>query len=571
MKKIDLAGLVRKSVEQLEPYVASRCTKGVFLDAGENAFGSTVSARGIMSKLNRYPDARAEKLREELARYTSGASGRGGSISASNIVVGNGSDEVIDLLVRTFAGPGEKIVVLEPSFVIYSFFAQANGVQVEKVLLKANERGFDLDVSAIKKAVDARTKIIFLCSPNNPTGNAFGRRKLLELARKLPCVVVVDEAYAEFTGQTLAGYIKKYANLVVIRTLSKAWGLAGLRVGYAITSQEIASTLGKIKPPYNVNAVSQELAFKALQNKKRMRALVTKILKERAFLERALTGLGFRVFPSNANFLLARAPPGFSSKELQLRLARAGIFVKDCSSMPLLENCLRVTVGTRSENERLTRELKSAIGKPLAGFLIATDVDGTITLRDTIFDFFEKFDLLEKAKALYERKPGSDVSTILDEIASRQRVSERVFEEIADRAELFRGAVEFYSKMEALGARVCFLTSTYEPIARRIAERLKLKKPLICATRVKKRNGLVTGFKGPLIENREKEKALVGVCSETRTPLSKVVGIADSNGDAFFMKRIAEASGLCIWISKLSKPDFSAMEKLVLEKAIGGE
>jgi HAD superfamily phosphoserine phosphatase-like hydrolase len=199
--------------------------------------------------------------------------------------------------------------------------------------------------------------------------------------------------------------------------------------------------------------------------------------------------------------------------------------------------------------------------RPLAGFVVATDVDGTITPRDTIFDFFDEFGLLEKAKELYEAEPGSDVSIILNEITSKQAISERVFKKIADRAEFFPKAAGFYPKLEELGAKICLLTSTYEPIARRIAERLRLKKPIVCATRVRKRNGFVTGFVGPVLEGREKEKALVRVCLDNKVPLSKTVGIADSDGDAFFMERISRASGLCVWVSN---PDFSKIERLVL-------
>jgi histidinol-phosphate aminotransferase len=358
--------MARESVRRLKPYAAkARPDRGVFIDAGENAFGSAANPSEINSAIknlspNRYPDPACTKLRESLAEYLRSAYST--LFSFRNVFAGNGSDEVMDLLIRTFVEPRENIVVVEPTFQMYRIFAEANDVRVKTVLLEENSFGFTLNAEKISEAVDAGTKIVFLCSPNNPTGNAFDRAAVLKLVRELPCIVVVDEAYAEFAGKdkTVVGRVKDYGNLVVLKTLSKAWGLAGLRVGYAVASEEVVSILMKVKAPYNINALSQEIAIRALRNENRMRALVSKILRERTFLERKLVELGFRVFPSDANFLLAKTPPGVSSKALENRLSRAGVFVKDRSAMPLLENCLRITVGTRSEDNKLIKELERA-------------------------------------------------------------------------------------------------------------------------------------------------------------------------------------------------------------------
>ncbi|MCX6769306.1 MAG: aminotransferase class I/II-fold pyridoxal phosphate-dependent enzyme [Candidatus Micrarchaeota archaeon] len=246
--------LFRKEVLQLKPYTCARdlCKKAdAFLDANENSFGSCIgSVAGV--KLNRYPDSDQLELRQEIAKYA--------GVKRENVLVGNGSDEVIDLCIRAFVSIGDNVVSLEPGYSMYSVCAEAQGANAKQVLL---DKEFQPDIGAVLAASNSRTKIIFLVSPNSPVGVPVEYVKIEELAGKTDAILFVDEAYIEFGGKSAVSLIEKYDNLVISRTFSKAWGLAGLRVGYAVSNERIISVLRSLKAPYNVNSLSAALVTKA--------------------------------------------------------------------------------------------------------------------------------------------------------------------------------------------------------------------------------------------------------------------------------------------------------------------
>jgi len=265
--------LARSEVKGLRPYTCARDLykkADAFLDANENSFGSCIgSVAGV--ELNRYPDSDQLTLRREIARYA--------GVRKENVLVGNGSDEIIDLCIRAFVGAGDSIISLEPGYSMYSVCAQAQGAKARQVLL---DRNFQPDAGAVLAASDSRTKIIFLVSPNSPVGVPVKIARIEELAKKSGAILFVDEAYIEFGGRSAVSLIKKFDNLIISRTFSKAWGLAGLRAGYAISNGRIISLLRNLKAPYNVNSLYAALVDKALRTgKKKMRGKIEKKRKER--------------------------------------------------------------------------------------------------------------------------------------------------------------------------------------------------------------------------------------------------------------------------------------------------
>lgn len=311
----------------------------VFLDANENPYPSPY---------NRYPDPLQWKVKEKLA----GIKG----VKPSQIFLGNGSDEPIDLIIRAFCEPNhDSILITEPTYGMYKVSAEVNAVNVQQVLLTPE---FDLDLDAIPNTFDATTKVIFLCSPNNPTGNLLSRDKITEVLKRFYGLVVIDEAYVDFTkSKSFVQELKKHPNLVVLQTFSKAWGLAGLRLGMCFASEDIINILNKIKYPYNVNIRTQELALDAMENAYKKDIWVDEILKERDALARELEKLPLvdRIFPTDANFLLVRVKDAQSAYQY---LMDNKIIVRDRSRVNLCYNCLRITVGTPEENKRLIEALK---------------------------------------------------------------------------------------------------------------------------------------------------------------------------------------------------------------------
>ncbi|MEX1276872.1 MAG: histidinol-phosphate transaminase [Bacteroidota bacterium] len=345
---MDIENLVRSNIKALKPYRAARHdhVSGVLLDANENSFGSALPSSGL--ELNRYPDPYQQKLRTKLAALY--------GVRTENMFLGVGSDEAIDLLIRIFCEPAaDSILVVEPTYGMYRVAAGINNVEVRSVLLNDD---FQMDLSAVTNAIDAKTKIIFCCSPNNPTANLLRRDDILTLCNQANAIVVVDEAYLDFADSpSLSDQVNVIPNLVILRTLSKAWGLAGIRLGCAIADPAIISLLLKIKSPYNINALTSAEALKALENREKVKHTTAAIIAERGRLAEALRFIPYirQVFPSDANFLLVRfddAPTVYS------RLVQKGIIVRDRSSEPKLANCLRITIGTPEQNDLLIKTMK---------------------------------------------------------------------------------------------------------------------------------------------------------------------------------------------------------------------
>jgi histidinol-phosphate aminotransferase len=340
---IDVNSLVRKNILGMKPYSSARDEfqgeAEVFLDANENPYPSPY---------NRYPDPLQWRVKEKLAEIK--------GVAPEQIFLGNGSDEPIDLIIRAFCEPNQdSILITEPTYGMYKVCADVNAVNVQQVLLTPD---FDLELDAFPKTFDATTKVVFLCSPNNPTGNVLSRDKILEVLKRFYGLVVIDEAYIDFTkSKSFIHDLKKYPNLVVLQTFSKAWGLAGLRLGMCYASKEIISVLNKIKYPYNVNIRTQELALEALDNAYRKDVWVDEILKEREQLKRELQKLEIveKIFPSDANFLLVRVKDAPAAYQY---LIDKRIIVRDRSRVNLCYNCIRITVGTPEENKRLIEALK---------------------------------------------------------------------------------------------------------------------------------------------------------------------------------------------------------------------
>jgi len=340
---IDINSLVRKNILTMKPYSSARDEfKGeaeIFLDANENPY---------QSPYNRYPDPLQKRVKEKLAELK--------GIAPEQIFLGNGSDEAIDLLIRAFCEPNEdSILITDPTYGMYAVCAEVNAVNVQQVLLTPD---FDLDLEAFPKTFDATTKIIFLCSPNNPTANLFSRETIVEVLKRFYGLVVVDEAYIDFAkSKSFIHELEKYPNLVVLQTFSKAWGLAGLRLGMCFASEAVISILNKIKHPYNVNIRTQELALDALENAYRKDIWVDEILEQRDKLVKALKTLRIteKVYPSDANFILVRVKEALGTYQY---LMDQKIIIRDRSRVTLCYNCLRITIGTPEENERLIQTLK---------------------------------------------------------------------------------------------------------------------------------------------------------------------------------------------------------------------
>lgn len=344
---VDPERLMRPHLHKLVPYSSARHeftgAANVMLDANEHPGPSPAGGA-----LNHYPDPGQHAVKASLAAIT----GR----SANDIFIGNGSDEAIDLLVRIFCSPGvDAIITCPPTYGMYGVCAAAHDVDELRIPLRPD---FSLDVPAILRAADSRTKLLFLCSPNNPTGNCLPLEQLLELAENFPGMVVVDEAYAEFaSAESALNWAKDQPNVVVLRTLSKAWGSAGLRVGMAYAVPRVIALFNLLKPPYNVGAPAQEAALRTLADPAKTTAHIALSNAERERLRVALSAMpGTTVFPSDANFLLVRFP---RAGALFGNLQQQGIVVRDRSKEPGCKDCLRITIGTPAENDLLLQAIRN--------------------------------------------------------------------------------------------------------------------------------------------------------------------------------------------------------------------
>lgn len=338
--------LIRENIKKLIPYSSARDdfqgTASIFLDANENSFGSP-----LVKWYNRYPDPHQLKMKQKLSEIK--------GLPVSSIFLGNGSDECIDILIRAFCEPGiDNIVICPPTYGMYEVSAAINNVAVKKVPLTPS---FQLDLRAIEDAVDDYTKLIFICSPNNPTGNSLNREDVETLLNNYFGIVVIDEAYINFSRyRSFTLELAEYPNLVVMQTLSKAWGLAALRVGMAFGSEDIISVMSRIKPPYNINQASQDLALQALEKVEEVNEMIREIVKERKELEIKLPKLRAvkKVHESDANFLLVEVSDAVA---LYRYLLDKGIVVRDRSKVELCQGCLRITVGTPEENNNLLKAI----------------------------------------------------------------------------------------------------------------------------------------------------------------------------------------------------------------------
>lgn len=338
--------LLRPHIANLTPYSSARDEysgkEGIFLDANENPIGSITEA-----SYNRYPDPYQTALKEKISEIK--------NVPASQIFLGNGSDEAIDLLFRAFCNPGrDNIIILPPTYGMYEVSAEINDVAIKRVNLTDD---FQLRPEAILEEVDLNTKIVFICSPNNPSGNRMKQEAILQVLNSFKGLVVVDEAYIDFSIEpSFTQLLDQYPNLLVMQTFSKAWGLASLRLGMAFASVEIIQVLNRIKPPYNISGLTQETVLAALGEVDRMKSMVKEILLQRDNLYKQLEPLSLvqKVYPSDANFLLVKIQ---GARQVYNYLIEHRIIVRDRSKVVLCDDCLRISVGTAEENNVLLEAL----------------------------------------------------------------------------------------------------------------------------------------------------------------------------------------------------------------------
>jgi histidinol-phosphate aminotransferase len=334
--------LVRNNIKALKPYSSARDEfKGdasIFLDANENSLGSP-----LLKWYNRYPDPLQWKIKEKLSAIK--------QVPVEKIFLGNGSDEPIDLLFRCFCEPGlDEVIICPPTYGMYEVSANINNISLNRVPLTAN---FQLDLPALEEAIRPNTKIIWICSPNNPSGNSIDRQDIEMVLNNFDGLVVIDEAYINFSRQrSFVTDLTDYPNLVILQTLSKAWGLAALRLGMAFASPEIIGYLNKVKPPYNISQPVQDLVLNALDEVGQVNDMIRVLVDERKKLEADLLQCDqvLIVYPSDANFLLVKFK---DAKSMYNYLLEKGIVLRDRSNVLLCEQCLRITVGTSAENQQL--------------------------------------------------------------------------------------------------------------------------------------------------------------------------------------------------------------------------
>jgi histidinol-phosphate aminotransferase len=339
-----IENLLRENIKTIKAYSSARdeykdaSSDMVFIDANENPFKTNV---------NRYPDPQQTDVKQRLAEVK--------GVSTTQILLGNGSDEVLDLIVRAFCEPNnDNVITLPPTYGMYKVLAVLNAVDIISVEL---DNDFEPKVDEILAVQNGNSKLLFLCSPNNPTANSFNSKKIEQLIRKFNGIVVVDEAYIDFSSQeSWLGRLNEFSNLIVTQTLSKAYGLAGIRLGICYASEFIISVLNKIKPPYNVNQLTQDKALERLNEINEVEDQIALILKERDLLITELNSILFikAIYPSDANFVLAKV----DDADLRYKqLIDNGIVVRNRTTQPLCKNCLRFTIGTQEENKKLIRTL----------------------------------------------------------------------------------------------------------------------------------------------------------------------------------------------------------------------
>ncbi|MDR2775286.1 MAG: histidinol-phosphate transaminase [Tannerella sp.] len=340
---IDISRLVRDNIRNLKPYSCARYEfegeASVFLDANENPMNVPY---------NRYPDPLQKELKAKIAKIK--------NVRPSQIMLGVGSDEPIDLVIRIFCEPGEdNIVAMDPTYNMYNVCADINRVEYRKVLLNDD---YSLDAKRILEAVDEKTKVIFLCSPNNPTGNLMDRNEVMKVLNGFGGIIVMDEAYIDFSSQpSWLEMLDEYSGLIVLQTFSKAWGLASVRCGMAFASEQITGYLNNVKYPYNINMLTQKFVSEQLNYEGRKAKWVKMLLEQREILAGKLAAIPLieKTYPSEANFLLVKVP---DANDVYNKLISRSIVVRNRNNISMCLGCLRITVGTAEENETLLNELK---------------------------------------------------------------------------------------------------------------------------------------------------------------------------------------------------------------------
>lgn len=341
MKK-NIDSLIRKNILQLSPYSCARDEfKGeaaIFLDANENPYNNTI---------NRYPDPLQQSLKQAIAQEK--------GVPTEQIFLGNGSDEAIDLIYRIFCEPAsDNVIAIEPTYGMYKVCADINNVHYKTAQLTAD---FQIESQTLLSLVDSHTKVIWLCSPNNPTGNLLHSSDIEHILNTFDGIVVVDEAYIDFASTaSWSTQLALYPNLIVLQTLSKAWGCAAIRLGMAFASPDIIATMNKVKYPYNINLLTQERALQQLRDKAQFTSQLESIIQQRSVLAQNLQALPIveKVYPSDANFLLVKVKDANATYQY---LAEQGAIVRNRHNITLCSNCLRITVGLASENEQLLHHL----------------------------------------------------------------------------------------------------------------------------------------------------------------------------------------------------------------------
>jgi histidinol-phosphate aminotransferase len=342
---MNVLNLVRENIRNIQPYSSARdefteaTSELVFLDANENPFDNGV---------NRYPDPQQHAVKERLSDIK--------KVAVENILLGNGSDEVLDLIFRAFCEPNkDNIIILPPTYGMYKVLANINAIEVKEVQLTAD---FQPKTETILSAVNSKSKLLFLCSPNNPTGNSFSSNEVEKLLKQFKGIIVLDEAYIDFSEQeSWLNRLEEFPNLIITQTLSKAYGMAGIRLGICYASKEIIKVLNSIKPPYNVNALSQQKTLERLSNIDEVQEEIQqiKIQKKNLLKELKLVEFVKKVYPSDANFVLVKVD---NATKRYHQLIAKGIVIRNRAKQPLCENCLRISIGTIEENTQLIKVLK---------------------------------------------------------------------------------------------------------------------------------------------------------------------------------------------------------------------
>jgi len=344
--KFNINRLIRTNIRTLQPYSSARgeykyaIENMIFLDANENPFENGV---------NRYPDPQQTNLKAVLAALK--------KVSKKNILLGNGSDEILDLIFRAFCEPNlDNIITLPPTYGMYEVLANTNAIHVIKIPLSES---FQPKVENILNKCNKNSKLLLMCSPNNPTANSFDKAKIENLINNFEGIVVIDEAYIDFSEEeSWLIRLDEFPNLIVTQTLSKAYGMAGIRLGTCYASEEIITVLNKIKPPYNVNALTQKRAIEQLSNKNKIKNEVQELISQRELLRTALSEIDFitTIYPSDANFLLLKVD---DANMRYGQLIKKGVVIRNRTTQPLCTNCIRITIGTKEENQKLVTILKT--------------------------------------------------------------------------------------------------------------------------------------------------------------------------------------------------------------------